>query len=140
MNTLRYKGFIGSVNFSEEDSVFFGKIEGINGMVNFEGQSVQELTEAFHGAVDDYLAYCEEEGVQPHKSYSGSLNVRLTPEIHSHIAMLAQRAGISINAFIKQALEKQITAMLYNRNSFYYNHYKTPLSVKHVCGIAEIIR
>jgi predicted HicB family RNase H-like nuclease len=89
MNTLRYKGFIGSVNFSEEDSVFFGKIEGINGMVNFEGQSVQELTEAFHGAVDDYLAYCEEEGVQPHKSYSGSLNVRLTPEIHSHIAMLA---------------------------------------------------
>ena len=106
MNTLRYKGFIGSVNFSEEDSVFFGKIEGINGMVNFEGQSVQELT------VDDYLAYCEEEGVQPHKSYSGSLNVRLTPEIHSHIAMLAQRAGISINAFIKQALEKQITAML----------------------------
>jgi hypothetical protein len=28
------------------------------------------------------------------------------------VAMLAQRAGISINAFIKQALEKQITAML----------------------------
>ena len=89
MNTLRYKGFIGSVNFSEEDSVFFGKIEGINGMVNFEGQSVQELTEAFHEAVDDYLAYCEEEGIQPHKSYSGSLNVRLTPEIHSHISMLS---------------------------------------------------
>ena len=84
----------------------------IRDRVNFEGQSVQELTEAFHEAVDDYLAYCEEEGIQPHKSYSGSLNVRLTPEIHSHIAMLAQRAGISINAFIKQALEKQITAML----------------------------
>lgn len=50
-------------------------------------------------------------GIQWSK-YSGSLNVRLTPEIHSHIAMLAQRAGISINAFIKQALEKQITAML----------------------------
>ena len=112
MNTLKYKGFIGSVNFSEEDSIFFGKIEGINGTVNFEGQSVQELTEAFHEAVNDYLAYCEEEGIQPHKSYSGLLNVRLTPEIHSRVAMLAQRAGISINAFIKQALEKQITAML----------------------------
>lgn len=112
MNTLKYKGFIGSVNFSEEDGVFFGKIEGINGMVNFEGQSVRELTEAFHEAVNDYLAYCEEEGIPPHKSYSGLLNVRLTPEIHSRVAMLAQRAGISINAFIKQALEKQITAML----------------------------
>ena len=97
MNTLKYKGFIGSVNFSEEDSVFFGKIEGINGMVNFEGQSVQELTDAFHEAVDDYIAFCEEEGIQPHKSYSGLLNVRLTPEIHSRVAMLAKRTGISIH-------------------------------------------
>ena len=112
MNTLKYKGFIGSVNFSEEDSVFFGKIEGINGMVNFEGQSVQELTDAFHEAVDDYIAFCEEEGIQPHKSYSGLLNVRLTPEIHSRVAMLAKRTGISINAFIKQELEKQIMTML----------------------------
>lgn len=81
-------------------------------LVNFEGESVSELRKAFQEAVDDYLAYCEEEGIQPHKSYSGLLNVRLTPEIHSRVAMLAQRAGISINAFIKQALEKQITAML----------------------------
>ncbi len=112
MNTLKYKGFIGSVNFSEEDGVFFGKLEGINGMVNFEGESVKELTEAFHEAVNDYLVYCEEEGIQPHKSYSGALNICLTPEIHSRVAMLAQQAGISINAFIKQALEKQIATML----------------------------
>lgn len=112
MNTLTYKGFIGSVSFSEEDSIFFGKIEGINGMVNFEGRSVGELTEAFHEAVNDYLAYCEAAGTPPHKSYSGALNVRLTPELHSRAAMLAQRAGISINAFIRQAVEKQISAML----------------------------
>lgn len=112
MNTLSYKGYIGSVNFSEKDNVFFGKIEGINGLVNFEGESVKELTAAFHEAVDDYLAYCEDEGIQPHKSYSGTLNVRITPEIHSQVAILAKRAGLSINAFIKQALEKQIAMML----------------------------
>ena len=54
MNTLKYKDFLGSVNFSEKDGVFFGKIEGIDGLVNFEGESVKELTEAFHEAVDDY--------------------------------------------------------------------------------------
>ena len=59
MNTLKYNGFLGSVNFSEKDGVFFGRIEGIDGLVNFEGESVKELTEAFHEAVDDYLAYCE---------------------------------------------------------------------------------
>ena len=112
MNTLTYKGYIGSVNFSEKDNVFFGNIEGINALVNFEGESVKELTAAFHEAVDDYLAYCEEEGIEPLKSFSGSLNVRISPEIHSRIALLAKQAGVSINAFIKQALEKQIASML----------------------------
>lgn len=70
MNTLQYKGFIGSVEFSEPDGVFFGKIEGINALVTFEGESVQELKDAFHQAVEDYLILCEEEGLEPHKSYS----------------------------------------------------------------------
>ena len=94
MNTMTYKGYIGSVAFSEKDNVFFGKIEGINGLV------------------DDYLAYCKEEGIEPHKSYSGSLNIRLSPETHSRIAILAKQAGISINAFIKAAVEKQISVMM----------------------------
>ena len=92
MNTMTYKGYIGSVAFSEKDNVFFGKIEGINGL--------------------DYLAYCKEEGIEPHKSYSGSLNIRLSPETHSRIAILAKQAGISINAFIKAAVEKQISVMM----------------------------
>ena len=108
MNTMTYKGYIGSVAFSEKDNVFFGKIEGINGLVNFEGESVRELTEAFHEAVDDYLAYCEDEGIEPDKSYTGVLNVRLTPAIHRQIAMLALQAGISINAYIKDALEEKV--------------------------------
>lgn len=112
MNTLTYKGYMGSVNFSEKDSVFFGKIEGIDGLVNFEGESVKELTSAFHEAVDDYLEYCKAEDIEPHKSYSGSLNIRITPEIHSRIATLAKQTGVSINAFIKKALENQIATML----------------------------
>jgi predicted HicB family RNase H-like nuclease len=108
MNTMTYKGYIGSVNYSDKDQVFFGKIEGINGLVNFEGESVKELTEAFHEAVDDYLAYCKDEGIEPDKSYTGVLNVRLTPAIHRQIAMLALQAGISINAYIKDALEEKV--------------------------------
>ena len=108
MNTMTYKGYIGSVNYSDKDQVFFGKIEGINGLVNFEGESVKELTTAFHEAVDDYLAYCEDEGIEPDKSYTGVLNVRLTPNIHRQIAMLALQAGISINAYIKEALEEKL--------------------------------
>ena len=108
MNTMTYKGYMGSVGFSEKDNVFFGKIEGINGLVNFEGESVKELTDAFHEAVDDYLAYCEDEGIEPDKSYSGVLNVRLTPAIHRQIAILARQAGLTLNAFIKEAVEEKV--------------------------------
>ena len=108
MNTMSYKGYIGSVEYSEKDQVFFGKVEGINGLVNFEGESVKELTAALHEAVDDYLAYCNDEGIEPDKCYTGNLNVRLTPTIHRQIAILAKQAGMSINAYIKKAMEEKV--------------------------------
>ena len=112
MNTMTYKGYLGSVAYSEKDQVFFGKIEGINGLVNFEGESVKELTEAFHEAVDDYLAYCKDEGIEPDKSYTGVVNVRLTPTIHRQIAMLAKQAGLTLNGYIKETLEDKIESSM----------------------------
>ena len=109
---MTYNGYIGTVNFSEKDGVFFGKVEGIDGLVNFEGDSVKQLTEAFHQAVDDYIAYCHENGLEPHRSYSGTLNIRISPETHSRVAALSKQAGITINAFIKNAIEKQIACLL----------------------------
>ena len=108
MNTLKYKGFIGSVSYSENDKVFFGKIEGIEGLVNYEGESVDELTRAFQEAVEDYLAFCEAEGIKPEKSYSGSFNVRISPVTHRAIAKRAAEAGISINAFVKRVLMEAV--------------------------------
>ena len=112
MNTLEYKGFVGTVAFSEEDNVFFGKIEGINGLVNFEGESVDELKSTFYNAVDDYIIYCNENNIEQRKKYSGLLNIRISPETHSEIAILAKRTGRSINAFIKTALEKQLKEVM----------------------------
>lgn len=111
MNTLSYKGYIGTVNFSEKDGVFFGKIEGIDGLVNFEGESVTELTEAFHDAVDDYVAYCEKEGLPLHKSYSGNLNIRINPETHSRLALYAKQKGVSLNAVISKSLDQALLAL-----------------------------
>ena len=112
MNTLRYNGYIGTVCFSEKDGLFYGKIEGINSLINFEGDSVKSLTDAFHEAIDDYLLFCKENGIEPQKSYSGSLNVRLTPQIHSQVATLAKLSGITINAFIRRAIEKEVAIEL----------------------------
>jgi len=108
MNTLKYKGYIGSVAYSEPDKVFFGKLEGIDALVNYEGESVAELTAAFHEAVDDYLALCEDIGQKPEKSSTGTFNVRISPATHRQIANRAMEAGISINAFVKKVLDEAV--------------------------------
>lgn len=57
-NTMEYKGYLGSVEFSEEDALFYGKVLGIRALVSYEGNTAQELIADFHGAVDDCLELC----------------------------------------------------------------------------------
>jgi len=59
---LQYKDFIGSVNLSANDHIYYGKIEGISDLVSFEGNSVQTLTLDFHQAVEDYIKDCKDLG------------------------------------------------------------------------------
>ncbi len=105
---LTYKGFIGSVHFSNEDKVFHGKIEGIDDLVTFEARSVDGLIKAFQNEVDDYMALCKELGKKPEKSYKGSFNVRIPPEIHKKVVQKATTMGMSLNQFVQSAIEKEL--------------------------------
>jgi predicted HicB family RNase H-like nuclease len=108
-DVLTYKGFIGSVHFSNSDKVFHGKLEGINDLITFEGRSVSELTTAFHEAVKDYLELCKEAGKDPERSYKGSFNVRVPAELHRKAAAKAAMMGMSLNQFVQKALEDEVT-------------------------------
>lgn len=57
-NTIQYKGYVGSVEFSEEDGIFYGKVLGIRSLISYEGESIPDLLADFHDAVDDYLENC----------------------------------------------------------------------------------
>ena len=107
-DVLTYKGFIGFVHFSAEDKVFHGKIEGIDDLVTFEGQSVDELLKAFHEEVDDYIKLCKEIGKEPTRSYKGSFNVRISPETHRKVVEKATRMGLSLNQLVQKAIEKEL--------------------------------
>ncbi len=105
MGLLKYKGYTGSVDYSEEDNCLYGKVLGMNkDTITYEGQDVNELRQDFEGAIDDYLASCKARGRKPRVPYSGNLNIRITPEIHSKIAMMAMQAGTTINGFIRDTL------------------------------------
>lgn len=103
-NYFEYKGYIGTVEFSADDRVFFGKMQGINDLITFEGASVSELENAFKEAVTDYLTTCEELGKKPDKVYKGSFNVRVSEKLHYDTVMLAKKKRINLNEVVKTAL------------------------------------
>jgi len=105
---LKYKEFIGSVHFSSEDEVFFGKLEGVNDLVTFEGATVTKLKKAFKEAVEDYLELCSETGKQIFRSFKGSFNVRLNPELHSRAYEIALLQDKTLNQFVKEAIEEKL--------------------------------
>jgi predicted HicB family RNase H-like nuclease len=105
-----YKGYVGSVRFSAEDDVFYGRLEGLKDLVSYEGQSVAELKSAFHEAVDDYLDFCKKKGKTPEQPFKGSFNVRLSPALHRKAATRAAMEGISLNQLIQQAVEEKVRA------------------------------
>lgn len=108
MDTLIYKDYIGSVKFSAEDEMFYGKIEHISDLVIFESDNAHGLKIAFEEAVDDYLAFCQEKGVNPDKPFKGTFNVRLKPSTHKLIHQKAIQQGMSLNKFIEKTLEKEL--------------------------------
>src|SRR5690606_20141612 len=105
---LEYKGYLGSVNFSAEDKVFYGKLEGISDLVNFEADNVKELGAGFKEADNDYLETCKELGKDPDKTYKGDFNVRVPGSVHRKISRLAVKKGLKLNAPVQRSLDAMI--------------------------------
>jgi len=102
---LEHRGYIATVGYSASDKVFFGKIEGITDLVNFEADNVEELEKEFKNAVEDYLATCKELGKNPDKTYRGVFNVRVTSELHRKVATIAARKELKLNYVVKRSLD-----------------------------------
>lgn len=108
MNTLSYKGYIGTVQVSFEDSCLHGKIEFINDVVTFEGNTPNEIKKSFETSVDEYLEVCNKVGKEPEKPFKGSFNVRTGPELHKKAALIAKTKGVTLNEFVCESVKKAL--------------------------------
>ena len=104
-NTIQYKGYVGSVEFSEEDGIFYGKVMGIRSLISYEGESAKELLDDFHGAIDDYLETCKAEGKEPEVAFKGSFNIRLSPDLHKKLFIYTTAHQMSMNKYIEDTLK-----------------------------------
>jgi len=107
---MTYKGYYGSVHYSDEDRVFHGKLEFIRSLICYEGTEVDGLRQAFHEAVDDYLELCESEGISPETPFTGSLTATTGVDLHRRAALFAKERGVPLDRVVTEALEHYMTA------------------------------
>lgn len=54
---FEYMGYTARLEYSAEDGCYFGRLDGINGMVNFEGETPEAAEAAFRESVEDHIKY-----------------------------------------------------------------------------------
>ncbi len=131
-NTMKYKTYVGSVEFSEAKECFFGNVLGIRKDISYEGEDVRSLIRNFHEAVDDYLADCSEAGTEPEKAYKGTFNVRVSENLHREAALYGLNNNMSLNSVVENALQNMVENNFYHSTSmvredikdFYYKEPK----------------
>jgi predicted HicB family RNase H-like nuclease len=105
---MEYKGYLGKVDFDDEAGILHGEIINTRDVITFQGQSVEELTKAFHDSVDDYLDFCKRRGEAPEKPFSGQFVTRIPPELHRQVNAAALISGKSLNAWVAEQLHAAV--------------------------------
>ena len=108
---MEYKGYIATIEYDDSVEMLHGEV--INAapypIVTFEADDVESLKREFRVSIDDYLAWCKEDGIEPRRPFSGNLNLRLGSDLHRQVAVEAAANRMSINEWIKRTLSKEIT-------------------------------
>ena len=106
VTTMMHDGYLAELEIDEGVGVIHGRVINARAVLTFEGETLAELKAAFADTIADYRAWCKERGTEPEKPYSGTLSLRIAPELHRRVAEQAAKAGESINQFIAERLEE----------------------------------
>lgn len=111
MNIIEYKGFQGTIEYSSEDACLIGEVLGTGkSVIGYAGESISEITQMFHQAVDDYLEHCQEYGIKPEiGAVEEDLNLHLGKDLLETAKTFASNTGQSLNDFIVSAIKRAVS-------------------------------
>jgi len=112
MNLIEYKGYLGHVEYDPDDEILHGKVVNIDDMITFAADSPKEVKKAFEESVDEYMAYCKEQGGEPDKPYSGSFRLRMPRDVYQDVGYGAKVCDVSMNTFLVEEAEKAAKRVL----------------------------
>ena len=110
MNMMTLDGYDAKIEYDADLDLFRGEILGLNGGADFYGKSPKELRAEFKKSLQVFLDVCREKGLDPRRNYSGKFNLRISPDLHEKLAIVAQAEGKSINAVAQEALRQRVAA------------------------------
>jgi predicted HicB family RNase H-like nuclease len=108
MNALRYKNYIGFVEFDADAEIFHGEVINTKDVITFQGTTVSEIKKEFIASIDDYLEFCASRKELPEKPFSGDLHMRLDPILHREAYLAARHDGKSLNKWITEVISKAV--------------------------------
>lgn len=108
MNLITVDGYQARLEYDPDLDMFRGEILGLNGGADFYGRTPDELRAEFRKSLQVFLDVCRENGISPHRRYSGRFNLRISPDLHEQLAIQAQAQGKSLNVFVQEALKQTI--------------------------------
>jgi len=110
MNMMSLDGYDAKIEYDGDLDLFRGEILGLSGGADFYGKNPKELRAEFKKSLQVFLEVCREKGIEPRRNYSGKFNLRIPPELHEKLAIVAQSEGKSINAVAQEALQQRVAA------------------------------
>jgi predicted HicB family RNase H-like nuclease len=110
VNVMTVDGYNARIEYDPDTDLFRGEILGLAGGADFYGKNPKELRAEFKKSLEVFLAVCREKGIEPRRSFSGKFNLRIPPELHERLAIVAQAEGKSINTVAQEALLQRVAA------------------------------
>ncbi len=111
-NLLKYKDYYARIAFDPSADAFHGRVVGIQDVIDFYGCTPDELRQEFKNSVEDYLAWCAEDGTKPEKTWLGKLTIRIDEDLRRRLTVVAAAHGESVNAWITTLLDRETTRVL----------------------------
>ncbi len=112
---MEYKGYVAVIGYDDLTDLLYGHV--INAapyaVVDFMASDVEGLKREFRISIEEYLSWCEEDGVEPAKPFPGKLELPLYGDLYRRIATAAAKEELDVDEWVVETIELRLTGKRY---------------------------
>lgn len=108
-DTMKYKGYVAQIKYSETDRCFYGDVLHIKDSLSFHGENVNELEESFHKTIDEYLSMCVciEKNVEK-QGCNSTIILNIEKSLEDDLIKVSKKFNTNVEQVINKILKKRM--------------------------------